>query len=254
MNSADSILVQVIGASPGMETHDAIWTNPTLVAALVAGVVALTVAALNAGFGLLLQRERQKAEGRLARERFDFDRDLAERRVRLDRELGDWRRRAEFAEAELGSFYDARSRLEAIRFPGAFSTENLDRAGRDSESEAVRNHRDIYYPFARRIAAEADFFNDLHARRFRALALFGTGADAPYQGIWSALSQLRSAVDMLMRDNGAIYNEALAQHRLRMEERIWQGAADDDAVAQEIDEAVTAAETLLRPAILNLPA
>jgi hypothetical protein len=225
------------------------WDHPGF-AALLTGAVAILVLIVNSIVNTLMQGQKLKADRELARERFDFDKAADERRIALERSMDQWRRRVEFAEQQLTSFYEARSRLQAIRSPGAFGGEAVGRPGRDQETEALRQQRDTYYPVERRLQEDAEFFRIFYSKRFLASALLGPEAEAPYADIWSAVIKVQVAVAMLMRpDAYAPYPAAMA-HRERMEGRIWEGAVEPDTVAAAIHQAVTDAEAIFRPVII----
>ncbi|SDC47566.1 hypothetical protein SAMN05444678_103150 [Sphingomonas sp. YR710] len=230
------------------------WLNqPVVDAAIVAGLVALFVMIGNAVISSILHQSKITADRALATERFEFDKALAERKMALDRALTDWKRNAEFAERALSDFYEARSRMQAIRSPGSFGAENDDRVGRDAEVEAIRSSRDAYYPYLRRVRTHSNFFDDFYARRYRATALFGPEAEVPYQEIWRVLHRVNVAASMLVRDSGPLLHEQQFQTRQNLEYAIWEGSIDPDPLADQIAEAVTTAEKLFRPAIAHMP-
>lgn len=227
---------------------------PAVTAALVAGVVALLVMIGNAIINWLLHRSKLTFDRTLARERFEFEKSIAERKTALDREIHLWKRNAEFAEQALTSFYEARNRIQAIRSPASFNSENNDRIGRDAENQAVRDARDTYYPYVRRVRDQSAFFSTFYAMRFRAAALFGLEAEQPYANMWNVVIRLKVAAERLTADAGqpAPHQRQQERHQ-RLEDIIWEGAADPDPVAADVMSAVETAERLFRPAIINLP-
>lgn len=233
-------------------THAPFWDHPAF-AVLVTGAVAIVVLIVNSILNTRMHREKLKADRDLAREKFDFDKIADERRVALERDLDQWRRRVTFAEQELTAFYEARSRLSAIRSPGAFGGEAEDREGREAEGPQLKRQRDIYYPVAKRVQENADFFNSFYTKRYLAIALLGPAAEEPYLQMWQALIQVRVAANMLLRWDAYADNEAAIKHRRQMEEVIWEGAADPDRLAEKIDQAVAEAEAILRPLIRAAP-
>lgn len=224
--------------------------QPPVIAALVAGLVAIVTIAIGTWANHRLQQGRLGFDKDLAKQRFDFDMLLAERKFRLEVATLDWKRKTDFAQIALASFYEARAKIAEVRSPMASSSENDDRAGRDQEQEDVRRVRDIYYPIVRRLTRHADFFNEMYARRYAATALFGVEADVPFRGIWSALTQIQSAAFALMRTNPRDNRQA-QEFRDRMEGRIWEGATEDDPVLREVAEAVELAEHLFRPVLVG---
>jgi len=117
----------------------------------------------------------------------------------------------------------------------------------------LRQQRDKYYPIVRRFRENAEFFNAFYSKRHRALALFSQGAEAPYVDIWRTLSKISVAAGMLMREDTYAPNQAAYDHRRQMEQIIWEGMTENDAIAQAVLDAIAAAEKIFRPAI-ELPA
>jgi hypothetical protein len=218
--------------------------QPVIIAAIIGALVTLLVSGLGS---FLLHRQRLRFEERLAEKKFSFDTRLAERKFELDRSLSDWQRRSAFAESALADVYEAQVRMSAIRSPLSFENENSDRSGRADESEQVRQQRDHYYPVIRRARDNSDFFTGFYAKRYRAVALFGAGAEVPFVELWKALRSVNVAAGMLMRDYG--YAPPDDDFLEKMREKIWEGLADPDAIATQVQAAVDQAEQLFRPAI-----
>jgi|GEM_PF-5204425 len=225
------------------------YLQPILLAAIIALIGTLAALWMNNRF----HKDRLRFEEKLSDKKYAYDVSLEERRFSHNVEIAKWHRQSEFAEEQLAAFYEARARLKSIRSPASYSSENNDRAGRDAENEAVRNARDSYYPVLSRANQSSEFFNDFYAARYRAIALFGEEADAPFIEIWQALHTVQVAASMLMREDMHGEHRDIARNRQRMEERIWEGLADGDAIAAEIEAAIEKAEALFRPAIINAP-
>ncbi|WP_417613099.1 hypothetical protein [Parasphingorhabdus sp.] len=225
------------------------YLQPVLLAAIVALIGTLIALWMNK----LFHKERLRFEEKLADKKYAHDVRLEERKFSHTVGIAKWHRQSEFAEGQLAVFYEARARLTNIRSPASYSSENNDRAGRDSETEAVRNARDSYYPVLSRANLSSEFFNDFYAARYRAIALFGEEAAAPFIEIWQALHKVRVAASMLMREDMHGEHRDIARNRQRMEERIWEGLAEGDPIAAEIEAAIEKAEALFRPAIINAP-
>jgi len=240
--------------TPVQVASEPVWFQPVVTAAIVAACAALLVMVGNAIISSILHAAKIKADGELAREKFDFDKALAERKVSLDAAITSWKRKYEFAEAELAGFYEARSLIEAIRSPMAYSSENEDRTGRDEEIAHVREARDRYYPVLRRARSHSEFFNGFHARRYRARALLGPTAEQPYLDIWRILNEVSVAAGMLMRPDIHVDHPATNAQRERMENRIWEGLPEDDDIGRRLLETIANAESVLQPLITDLPA
>lgn len=226
-----------------------LYLHPVLLAAIIALMGTFAALWMNNRF----HRERLGFEENLADKKYAHDVSLEERKFSHTVGMAKWHRQSEFAEEQLAAFYEARARLQSIRSPASYSSENNDRAGRDAESETVRNARDSYYPVLSRASRSSEFFNDFYAARYRAVALFGEGADAPFLEIWQALNRVQVAASMLMREDMHGEHPNVVRNRQNFEERIWEGLAEGDPVAAEIDAAIEKAEALFRPVIINAP-
>lgn len=234
---------------PTSSNDTPLYLHPVLLAAIIALFGTLAALWMNNRF----HKERLKFEEKLADKKYVHDVSLEESKFSHTVAMAKWQRQSEFAEEQLAAFYEARARLRSIRSPASYSSENNDRAGRDQEREAVRNARDSYYPVLRRVSQSSEFFNDFYAARYRAVALFGERADMPFIAIWEALNKVQVSASMLMREDMHGEHPNVAQNRQRMEERIWEGAADGDPIAAEIEAAIEGAEALFRPVIINQP-
>jgi len=226
-----------------------LYLQPVLLAAVIALIGTLVALRMNNRF----HKERLRFEEKLADKKYAHDIGLEERKFSHTVRIAQWNRQSEFAEEQLAAFYEARARLKSIRSPVAYSSENNDRTGRDAEREAVRNARDSYYPVLSRVNQSSGFFNDFYAARYRAVALFGEDADAPFIEVWQALNKVQVAASMLMREDMHGEHPNVAANRQRLEERIWEGLAAGDPIAVEIEAAIEKAEELFRPVIINAP-
>lgn len=238
----------------------ALWLQLPVTAALVTGIIALLVVVLNRW----VQADRIKADKQIAERRLNVDTSLAERRlvadlrlaerkVELDRDMDDWRRKVAFAEQALADFYQAQWAISAIRSPGVFAAEWLKREGRDEEDEQERKRRDNYYPYLQRIQEHGEFLDGLHSRRFRAVALFGVGADEPFLRLRQVVSQISTAAQMLLRSSSDDATEQSRKFTQSMQHKIWEGAEsageEPDKIQQELAGIVAAVEGLMRPVL-----
>lgn len=236
------------------------WLQFPVAAALVTGIIAILAVFMNRW----VQADRIKADKQIAKERFDLDTRLAERRlaadlnlaerkVELDRELEAWRRKSVFAEEALADFYRAQTAVSAIRSPGIWGNEYENRAGRDDETPDVRRRRDQYVPYLDRIRAHGEFLDGLHARRFRAIALFGAGAEDAFERIRRVVVQVQGAALSLLNQHGPDDLPQVQQHKEAMLKRIWEGYGADgegpDALQQEVASIIAHVEQLFRPAL-----
>lgn len=240
------------------------WLQLPVAAALVTGVIGLMIVGLNRW----VQADRIKADKEIATDRFALDKELAEkklaadlrlaeRKLELDQKLEDWRRRSAFAEELLSEFYRARTVVSAIRSPAIWGHEYENRVGRDQEPEPLRQRRDQYLPYIDRIRANGEFLDGLHARRFRAIAIFGAGAELPFERIRQVIVRVQAAAHSLLNYQSPEAAPQMAQHNENMLKVIWEGYGADgetpDQFQQTVDQVVDLAEQLFRPALVALP-
>ena len=229
--------------------------QPAVIAGSIGAAVAVLGLLVNTVVSCILQWNRQKAEQTLARDRFDHEVRLARRKVALDQQLELWRRKVAFAEESLTDFYDVRFTMNAVRSGASYSTEVLDRPGRADEPEALRQARDTYYPVLRRIRDKENVagFTRLWARRFRARALFGADADAPFTRFRRVLAQVQTAAEALMRENTHSEFGHAPAFKEQCEARVWDHG-DGDPTSLELDQIVVSAEAIFRPVLDTVPA
>ena len=223
--------------------------EPVLWAALIAFVGTLIALRMNNRF----HRERLIFEERLAEKKHDYDLKLENRKFNHIVKISHWEQQSEFAQAHLATFYEAKARLHAIRSPASYSSENDNRPGRADERDTVRNARDSYYPVLRRVSQASEFFNEFYAARYRAVALFGAEAEEPFKLIWRAVNRVQSSASMLLQEQMHRDHPNVTSTRQRMENQIWEGAADEDTIAADVETAVEQAEAIFRPVILSGP-
>ncbi|MCC2103910.1 MAG: hypothetical protein KDJ20_07665 [Hyphomicrobiales bacterium] len=232
------------------------FIGPAVVAAVVSGLISFVGMLVNRATTVQVHRERLEADQDLAERKFAFDkeltqqrftadRDLAHRKLELDRAMADWKRRTDLAEIVLADFYKARDIFSAARMPFAFAGEGNSRPRHDGESESEASHRDaIYAPFER-LSRERDFLSELHARRFRFMALFGAEAAHPFQVFIQSFNQIATATRALISDRPHLRDD----QRNNFESMIGWVLSGDDPIAVPIDNAVREMELICRRAL-----
>lgn len=192
-----------------------------------------------------MHREKLDFDRDLAERKFTFDRELAERKFSLDRELADWKRRTELAEQVLADSYKARDLFNAARNPFAFAGEGSTRPGRDKEPEEKRSSKDaIYAPFER-LSKNIDFFSEMHARRYRFMAIFGAASASPFVEFMKAYNEIASATRMLLSERPPLRNDIIE----KLESTIGWGLEENDEIKIRLDKAVTDLESICRPVL-----
>jgi hypothetical protein len=162
------------------------------------------------------------------------------------------RRKLELAEDVLADFYEARDIINAARSPGSFSYEGGTRQKADWESEDDTRILNSYFATAERLNNKAEFFAQLHARRYRFIARFGKNAAKPYDDLHKIYAEIAVAVRMLLSTHRHRSEGTLPKGRRKWEETIWQDWADDDPIPRRIDQIVETIEATCRPVIEEL--
>jgi hypothetical protein len=217
--------------------------------AVVAALVSLIGLALSIRTTRAIHRERLDTDRQLSDRRLQADVDLAERKFRLDRAMADWKRRTELAEQVLADFYKANDLFSSARSPFALAGEGASRKRDEHETESQASHRDaIYAPFER-LQKNIDFFSDLHARRYRFRALFGSAAAEPFLAFVGAYNEIAIATSALLSNQGPL-NEEL---QTKYEVAIGWTIPEKDHVKQKLDKAVSDMEAICRPVLEVVP-
>jgi hypothetical protein len=239
------------------------WTSligPAVVAAVIASIVSVIGFLISARTARRIHTEklafdREQAERRFVREvgvseaRIRADLALAEKRLRLDRTFAAWKRQTEFAEEVLADFYQARDIIAGARSPGSYSHEGETRPKATWESEYDTRKLNAYFSTAERLDNKADFFAQLHARRYRFLALFGKDGSQPFDDIFRIRHEIIVAVQMLVFTYQARTEGSLPEDRGTWERVIWDTQSKDDPIPDRLNRAVEAIETICRPAL-----
>jgi hypothetical protein len=212
------------------------------------------------GIGILISARTTRA---IHGERLTFDREqserrvsaeiaLAERKVALDRALAAWKRRTEFAEEVLADFYRAHDIIKAVRSPGSFGNEGSTRQKADWESEDDTRVLNGYFVAIERLNNRGEFFAQLHARRYRFVALFGLDAGKPYDDLFSVRSEIISAVQMLVMTHRDRDQGSLPADRRKWRGVVWEGSNPEDPIPAGLNRIVKTIENICQPVIQDL--
>jgi hypothetical protein len=223
--------------------------GPAVVAAGVSGVISIMSMVVATRTSRQFHTEKLAFDRELAERKINADIALAEKKLALDRALADWKRRTELAEQVLADFYKAQDIFASARTYFAFAGEGATRPRRAGESEDDARHHDAIFAPYERLSKEREFFSEMHARRFRFMALFGNQAATPFMTFIQTYNQIGVATRALIDDRRHLRDE----QRDRFEKLIGWTIEDDDPVKQQIDEAVATMETICRPVLEDSP-
>ncbi|MCK1517267.1 hypothetical protein IVB22_33145 [Bradyrhizobium sp. 190] len=223
--------------------------GPAVVAAIVSGNVSTIGILISNRTANRIHSEKLKSDEALAEKKFRFDVDLAERKFRYDQELHDHKRRVEFGEELLASFYKIRDVIAAVRSPMAYGDEGASRPRNDNEGATSSKNKDNYYVPLERLNKNKDFISDFFSKRSRARAIFrGSEIDEAFRLVNEVIVAIQVSAGMLIRAVGDERRDhAFWQKR---EANIWDGFGDDrDELSPKIKTALGVAESVLGPAL-----
>lgn len=226
--------------------------GPAVVAAVVSGLISAIAMVVNRSTSLTTHREKINADHELAEKKVSGDLKIAERKFELDRRLADWKRKTEIAEQVLADFYKAKDIFSDARRPFANNGEGSSRPGRgDGETENQTNHNDAIYAPYERLVRERDFFSEMHARRFRFMALFGERGAEPFLVFSRAFDEVGISTFGLLRP--ARMSPLPDKIRDKYEAAIGWGTDDEDKLAARLNDAVAQVESLCGPVLRDMP-
>jgi hypothetical protein len=167
--------------------------------------------------------------------------------------MHDYRRRVEFGEELLTSFYKLKDTIRSIRGPFSFGNEGESRKRRDFENEAEARSRDGFYVPIVRIQKNSEFLSDLTSKKYRAQAVFQNEIHHAFEFTVESLNRIQVASSMLV--------EQVGQQRVdpelwrKLERDIWEMSSPDqpDELSQKILQAIDIVEKAVRPALEKSP-
>lgn len=215
--------------------------------ALWAVVVAAAAVVVNAGTSIFLHFRRAEFDERLAQKKFDLDVALAERKVALDLAASDRKRKQDLAEEVLAGFYEVARMIPAIRSPASYSHEGKSRPAQDGEEEATASLRNAYYAIIERLDRNREAISKLMSKQFRARALFGTEAAAPFEELNDIVGRITVSAQMLIMTTG--HGDPVSQSKRKWEADIWAGWGKEDQISSRIAAMVADAERIFLPAL-----
>jgi hypothetical protein len=196
-----------------------------------------------------LPSEKLQFDERIAEKKYAFDVDLAERKFRYDRDLHDHKRRGEFAEDLLASFYKFRDVIAGVRSPAAFGDEGATRQQADNEPPDLARSRNNYFVPLERLQKNADFLSEFFSKQYRAKAVFGDDLDQAFRLANGVIIAIRVSAAYLIRRVGEVRDFDRWEQR---EADIWDGFGDDqDKLTPKIQEALKLAEQSLGPVLVG---
>ena len=176
-----------------------------------------------------------------------------QRKSSLDYDFDIKKRRAVLAEEVLADFYQARDIIQGARHPGGYTSEGSTRPKTDWETDRDVSLLDSYYRTTERLLAKADFFAQLHAKRYRFLALFGPNTESSFDEIFKVRHEMNVGVHVLIMNQRNANLGIDASIRERMEARIWNMEDADDPITVRLNQSVQGIETICQPIIQDSP-
>ena len=221
--------------------------GPAVVAAVVSGVITIIGFILSNRTARQIHSEKLDFDETIAEKKFRFDVDLAERKFRYDRELHDHKRRIEFGEDLLASFYKFKDVIAAVRSPLASGNEGATRPQGDSEDPTMTHTRNSYFVPLLRIQKNADFFSEFFSKRYRTRAVFRGDIDNAFKIAGEVMGAIQVSARYLIRASASeVRDHSLVEKR---EADIWDTLDDTDRLTPKIAEALRLAEQSLAPVL-----
>jgi hypothetical protein len=230
-----------------MNVNDLI--GPAVVAAVVSGFVTTLGNVFSNRSSRSINSEKIASEKDLAERKFGFEADLAERKFRYEKALHDYRRRVEFAEELLASFYKLKDIIRSIRGPFSFGNEGESRKRREYENEAEARSRDGFYIPIDRIQKNSNFLSDLTSKKYRAQALYQNEIHRAFELTVEVLNAIQLASSMLVDNVGQ--GRPDPEFWRKLERDIWDHSAPDepDDLSQKILQAIDIVEKAVQPTL-----
>lgn len=162
------------------------------------------------------------------------------------------RRRAELAEQTLAMFYEARDIIASARFPGGYGGEGSSREKGTNETEDETRAKNAFYIPVERLSQKSEFWGRFEAARYSFMAVFGGDAAKPFDAVRQVRNRVMLSARWLIRTYGQVNEDRpeRQQQREKWEGHIWgDGPDEEDELAKQVDDAVSAIEAVCRPAI-----
>jgi hypothetical protein len=245
MVAARSLLVLVGEARMTFEE----LIGPAVVAAIVSGAVSIFGSIFSNRSLRKINGEKIASEERSAERKFEFEKELSERKFFYERSLHDYRRRVEFAEELLTSFYKLKDTIRAIRSPMSYESEAKDRIRDASEGRDLARSRDSYYVANARIQKNSEFLSDIISKKYRAQAVFQGDTHRAFELVVSVINTIQIASSMLVDQAGKTRQDV--EFWRKLEREIWDAAPPNkpDELTIKILQAIEIIETAVRPTL-----
>lgn len=223
--------------------------GPAVVAAIVSGLVTILGNIFSIRSSRGINTEKIASEKDLAERKFEFEADLAERKFRYEQALHDYRRRVEFAEEILTSFYKLKDTVRSIRGPFSYGDESQTRNRREYENEGEARSRDGFYVPIARMQKNSEFLSDLTSKKYRAQAIFRSDIHRAFELTVEVLNAIQVASGMLVDNVGQGRSDP--EFWRGLERQIWETSTADqpDELSQKIARAIEVVENAVRPTL-----
>jgi len=154
------------------------------------------------------------------------------------------KRKIELTEDILADFYRARDVIIWARFPVGNPHEGNTRPANENEAESERSLKNAWFRPIERLNNEGKLFSSIQAKKYRAMAYFGTDAGQPFQDLKAIHTKIVVSAGMLISTYQA--DENAPPGRGAWEEAIGVSVEPDsqDKIAKEVDELIERVESL----------
>jgi hypothetical protein len=223
--------------------------GPAVVAAIVSGFVTFVGNIVSIRSSRSINSEKIASEKDLAERKFKFEADLAKRKFRYEQAMHDYRRKVEFGEELLASFYKLKDIIRSIRGPFSFGNEAETRKRREYENEAEARARDGFYVPIVRIQKNTEFLSDLTSKKYRAQAVFQKDIQRAFELAVEVVNAVQLASSMLVEQVGQPNGDK--EFRRQLERDIWDISTPNrpDELSTKILQAIDMVEAAVRPTL-----
>lgn len=165
-------------------------------------------------------------------------------------------RRVELAENILALFYEAENALWVVRNKLGYPGEVESREATENESPNEKSIRDGAHVYIERLRKNNELFGNIHALRYRYMALFGKENGKPFDDldqiindlVFSAQGWAHYMIELKAMSAGdERFDET--QENYKEAERVMRAMAKDDPIAIKIDAVIKEIESKCQPMI-----
>lgn len=159
------------------------------------------------------------------------------------------KRDIELCQAVIEKFYEAEHRMRILRSPMSYAHEGDARKGEPNENDDERYRRNMLFVPLARFNEQYEFWTDLLSYKFRMKALFGEETVAAFDKVDQALRSFRAAAQTRYQALYSNQDGLNSESRQMFEKTIWEFGSEEDAIAEQMKEAIREMEKVCIPIV-----